>query len=296
MSNRIEFIPYGEVSSRLGSDRWRTVLRNVQVSKRRESAGEARRCVFVTFSQDLDETFVHMFRERGSEDARVLIFNEGGSADRLLSRLIDLQIRTPQRCYVVEAKFGCGKSHSMALIAALLRRFASGLKSDVGGGRILNATIEDGVLRVVSPEFDRLEVALAEIPDFKDADPAAVQEFEIDEDGAFIYWPRLDVHLGWAQLQQVVNPQAALRASQKSAEFNERYGRAVRKFREGSGVRASDVAGLSEKQLGRIERGECRLTSNAIEALAKAHKLNPNDYMEKLARAVGGEPEKASIA
>lgn len=176
MSSRVEFIPYGEVSSRLASDRWRAVLRGVQVGRGREGAGRVPRRVFVTFSQDLDETFVHMFRRRGTEDARVLIFNEGASTDRLLSRLFDLQIRTPERCYVVEGKFGCGKSHSMALVAAFLGRFASALKSDDAGGRILNATIEDGVLHVVSPDFERLDVAVSKIPALKDAEESALRD------------------------------------------------------------------------------------------------------------------------
>ena len=178
VSSRVQFIPYGEVSSRLASDRWRAVPRSVQIGKGRET-GEVRRRVFVTFSQDLDETFVHMFRRSGAEDARVLIFNEGASTDRLLSRLFDLQIRTPQRCYVVEGKFGCGKSRSMALVAAFLGRFASALKSDDAGGRILNATIEDGILHVVSPDFERLDVALERIPALKDAEESALQKYEI---------------------------------------------------------------------------------------------------------------------
>jgi hypothetical protein len=51
-----------------------------------------------------------------------------------------------------------------------------------------------------------------------------VEHFEIDEDGSYIYWPDLDLHLGWEQLQQIVDPVAAQKAKQKSHEFNVRYG------------------------------------------------------------------------
>jgi hypothetical protein len=57
----------------------------------------------------------------------------------------------------------------------------------------------------------------------------------------------------------------------------------VRKVREEAGLKLSDISGISEKQLRRIESGECRLTSNAIGALSQAHKLAANEYMKKLA-------------
>jgi hypothetical protein len=142
-------------------------------------------------------------------------------------------------------------------------------------------------LHVVSPDFDRLDVPIAEIPNFRNADSSKIQDFEIDEDGSFIYWPGLDLHLGWVQLQQLVNPAAALKASQKSQVFNKRYGKAVQKVRETAGLRPSDISGISEKQLRRIENGDCRLTSNAIEALSQAHMLGPIEYMKKLAEALG---------
>jgi hypothetical protein len=151
---------------------------------------------------------------------------------------------------------------------------------------ILDARVEGGVLHVISPDFTRLNVPITKIPEFKNVDSSKIQAFETDEDGSFIYWPEFDLHLGWSQLQQLVNPEAALKASQKSKEFNKSYGRAVQKVREQAALKPSDISGLSGKQLGRIESGECRLTSNAIEVLAKAHNLAPNEYMTKLAAAL----------
>ncbi|HVR34743.1 MAG TPA: DUF2442 domain-containing protein [Methylomirabilota bacterium] len=288
MKVEIEFIPYGEIRSR-ARDSWQALSRlgHARISRPRENSRHVGRRVFVTFSQDLDESFVELFRRWTAHDTRLLILNEGASTDRLLSRILDLQIRTPQRCYVVEGKFGAGKSTFAAtLIRSLLERLASSLEAnDDTENRVLDARVENGILRVVSPNFERLDVPIGRIPQFKDADASELQEFEIDEDGAFIYWPELDVHLGWAQLQQVVDPKAALKAAQKSGEFNKRYGKAVQKLRESTRLKRAGIPGLSEKQIGRIENGECRLTANAIETLAKAHDLAPNDYMKKLAEA-----------
>ena len=165
---------------------------------------------------------------------------------------------------------------------SLLTRLATASEADDRQKRILDARVNGNLLHVVSTDFDRLDVPINEIPAFRNRKSDTVQKFEIDEDGSFIYWPGLDVHLGWRQLQQVVDPDAAFKAMQKHQEFNARYGRAVRTVRKKAGIKPVDVQGLSDKQLRRIEKGECRLTSNAIAALAKAHKLAPNDYLEKL--------------
>jgi len=286
MKTNIEYIPYGEIRSRLKKVGWRTLRRHSRISGSWVRTRKLPRRVFVSFSQDLDQSFVEMFRAKPAPDTRLLILNEGASTDRLLSRMVDLQIRSPERFYVIDAAAGSGNHHHVAVVESLLKRLTSAFAADDKQERILDARIEDGVLHLVSPNFNRLDVPITKIPEFTKADPSKIQAFQIDEDGSLIYWPKLDVHLGWAQLQQLVNPEAALKAFQKSRAFNKRYGRAVQKVREQAGLKRDEVSGISEKQLRRIENGECRLTSNALEVLSQAHKLAPNEYMKKLAEAL----------
>ncbi len=281
MKTDVEFIPYGEISSELTKSRWQKRSRHVRLSNFRQSTREAPQRIFITFSYDLDESFGKVFRNTATRETRLLIFNEGVSTDRLISKILDLRIRKPERCYVVETRFGCGKTTSFQ---TWLDRFVATFEANDERDRIFDAGIEQNILRVVSPEFVRLEVPLSKIPQFKNAKPAQILNFEVDEDGSFIYWPDLDVHLGWRQLQQLISPEAALKASQKNEEFNRRYGKAVQELRKAADLERSDVPGLSEKQLGRIEAGKCRLTTNAIEALSKAHKVGRNEYMKKLAK------------
>jgi hypothetical protein len=238
-------------------------------------------------SDELDDAFAEAFRENATQATRLLVFRQPGvSADRLLSRIVDLRIRTPQRFYVFDAACGTGKPHCIGFIHSLLKRLAAAVEADDQQERILNATIEEDVLNVASAKLNRLEVPVDKLPFPSNGDHSKLYHFEIDEDGAFIYWPDLDVHLGWTQLQQLIDPEAAFKARQKSEDFHRRYGKAVRKMRAAAGLKAADVEGLSEKQLGRIEKGECRLTSHAVEALSKAHKVEPNKYLGELAKAL----------
>src|SRR6266702_8718170 len=98
----------------------------------------------------------------------------------------------------------------MDFVQSLLKRLASA--DDDERDRILDARIDDGILHVVSQNFNRLDVPLAQISGFENQDSSRIGDFKIDEDGAFIYWPMLEMHLGWAQLQQLVNPEVAVKA------------------------------------------------------------------------------------
>src|ERR1043166_8330294 len=125
MKTEVEIVPYGGVFSALPKKRWRTISHHTWISKSPARAPQSHLRVFVTFSHDLDESFAELFREKATRDTRLLILNKGASADRLLSRIFDLQIRTPQRCYVFEDKCGTGKTHfAAALIHSLLERLA----------------------------------------------------------------------------------------------------------------------------------------------------------------------------
>jgi hypothetical protein len=162
------------------------------------------------------------------------------------------------------------------------------LALDRGGyeGRIIDARWEGDTLVVVSPAancFNKLRVPLEKLPVFQGRNRQELENFEIDEEGIFIYWPDLDIHLGWEQFEQAVDKGAYLKAKQQSEAFNKAYGVAIRELRQESQLRQSDIKGLTPRQVGRIERGECRATHNALSKLARAHKMSISDYMNALA-------------
>ena len=165
-------------------------------------------------------------------------------------------------------------------------RFLLGLECGDNERRILEAWWEEEVLVVVSPSrtgFEKLHVPLEKLPALKTYPRDTLAHFEIDEDGLFVYWPRLDVHLGWEQFEMAVDPEADLRAKQQSGAFNRSYGSAIRELRVQSELRQTDVDGLTARQVGRIERGECRATHAALGKLAKAHQMSLSGYMNRLA-------------
>ncbi len=168
-------------------------------------------------------------------------------------------------------------------------RFLLGLECGDNERRILEAWWEEEVLAVVSPSrtgFEKLRVPLEKLPALKTYPSDALAHFEIDEDGLFIYWPRLDVHLGWEQFEMAVDRAAGLRAKQQSDAFNRSYGSAIRELRIQSDLRQTDIDGLTARQVGRIERGECRATHVALTKLAEVHQMTLSDYMNRLASLI----------
>ena len=204
-------------------------------------------------------------------DARFVLFEDQYPLQGLAEKFS--AIGAPKRIHFVS---GSGKS-------AFLKRLISTLGQTETVSRILDAWWDDDTLIVLSPSYERLTVPRSAIAPFRGATDEQLRAFEIDTNGAYVYWPSLDVHLGWEQFQQAVDPHARLRAQQKSHEFNRRYGAAIRETRERHKLRQSDIARLTERQVGRIERGECRATRSALTKLAVAHKMTISNYLDKLA-------------
>jgi hypothetical protein len=167
----------------------------------------------------------------------------------------------------------------------LLARICSAFSPESTGESIVDAYVVGDSLDVRGK--DRiLRVPISKVPALRSQDEAVLRNFHINPDGSFVYWPDIDVHLGWNQFLQAVDPTALHKAQQRSGDYNRRYGAAIRKVREQAGLLQAKVGGLAERQLRRIERGECRATSNALRELAKAHGVDVNTYMQKVANAL----------
>ncbi len=206
-----------------------------------------------------------------------LLFQGNLPFEAVADRMAWLGVRDDRRICIVAADKEAGP---------FVERFLLALDSGNYEGRIIDAWWEEDTFVVVSPRtegFAKLRVPLDKLPVLKGHNKKALEKFEVDEDGSFVYWPDMDIHLGWEQFEQAVDERACLKAKQQSEAFNKDYGNAVRKLRERGRLRQSDIKGLTPRQVGRIERGECRATHNALNKLAKAHKMSISDYMNELA-------------
>jgi len=201
--------------------------------------------------------------------------------DQVAQWMRSTNIRSENRLHVIKVE-DMEEPH----VSQLLGRVCFALGDDESRGSIVDAYLVGNSLLVRGPKHRMLHVPLDAIGALREQPQAMLRNFVIDPDGSFIYWPDLDVHLGWNQFLQAVDPVELRKAQQRSVGFNERYGAAIRKVREAAGIPQSRIEGLTERQIRRIEQGESRATTAAIATLANAHGLDANTYMERLAKAM----------
>ncbi len=194
----------------------------------------------------------------------------------LASRLPQLDIRDPHRVHVARVRDPDSISGAMYRLVSVMAQ-----SNEVPS--ILDAWVEEDDVVLLSPSFERLSVPLTKLQKFIGKVQRRARAFKIDEDGRFLFWPHADVHLGWEQMMQIVDPTSALAAREKTEQFNQRFGAAIRCLREEHGLKQAAIDGLTERHLRRIEQGKQSFTSSALHALAKAHAMEIEDYMKELA-------------
>lgn len=211
-----------------------------------------------------------------------LLFTEPSThPDQVAQWMRSTKIRSENRLQVVRVD-----DLEAPRVAQLLGRICFAVGRDGTRGGIIDAYLAGDSLFVRGPKHRMLHVPIRSIRALSGQTRAALRNFEIDPDGSFVHWPDLDVHLGWNQFLQAVDPEELRKAQQRTEGYNERYGAAIRKVREEAGISQSKIEGLTERQFRRIEQGECRATRTALATLAKAHGLDLNAYMERLAKAM----------
>ncbi|HCO93665.1 MAG TPA: hypothetical protein DIU00_06910, partial [Phycisphaerales bacterium] len=166
-----------------------------------------------------------------------LLFQGNLPVEAVADRIAWLGVRDDRRICLVSAD-----NEAEPFVA----RFLLALDNGDYEGRIIDARWEEDTLVVVSPiknRFVKLRVPLEKLSVLQGHNREEHMNFEIDEDGAFIYWPDLDIHLGWEQFEQAIDPSACVKAKQQSEVFNKAYGLAIRELRQKSQLRQSDIKG-----------------------------------------------------
>lgn len=151
---------------------------------------------------------------------------------------------------------------------------------------LVDAYVLGRSLVVVLGNMDVREMAAEEIPALEPLTGSELAAFEIDIDGSYLHWPERDMHLGARQLLREIDPEYSAELEIERIE-RDLTGPAIARMREERGLRQEDVAGLSARQVRRIEKGVSRLTLGATHALAAAFGMSLDEWLDEVARAAG---------
>jgi hypothetical protein len=151
-----------------------------------------------------------------------------------------------------------------------------------------SALVEDGKLVVWSCEPKRYVVPVAEIPALAEMSPKHLGDLELNESGSRLRWDKADVDLNLDAIRYYTDPKAKKAQDQVRRQEAARYAEAIRAFREERGLKQTDIEGLTERQVRRVEQGESTPRSGTLEKLAAAHGLSMDEYLRELAKRSKG--------
>ncbi|MFI5308009.1 MAG: DUF2442 domain-containing protein [Polyangiales bacterium] len=149
---------------------------------------------------------------------------------------------------------------------------------------IASASMEDGQLIVWSCEPRRYAVAASEIPALATMSAAVLAKFEVSESGSRIHWGDGDVDLNLDAIRAYADPEVRRQQEAEYRKYAARYAAAIRKLREERELRQTDIDGLSERQVRRLEEGETMPHSSTLKKLALAHGMSIQDYLRELGK------------
>jgi len=166
---------------------------------------------------------------------------------------------------------------------AALKRQAIALNRDHVFEGLIDAYLVELDLFVVHGDLSVRAFPLSRLGFLSDLDEEQIRSFQVDTSGSFLQWPSHDLRVGASQLLQAVDPMflADIAIKRYAAE---KMSLALRALRRESGLTQSDIPGLSDRHVRRLENEEVRLTSEAAEKYATALGTSLNEFLEKLSR------------
>lgn len=167
--------------------------------------------------------------------------------------------------------------------SAALKRQAIALNREHAFEGLLDAYLVDRDLFVVHGDFSVRAFPLSQLDFLSELSEEEIQAFQLHTSGSFLHWPSHDLRVGASQLLQAVDPMflAAIAIERYSTE---KMSLALRALRRDSGLTQSDIPGLSDRHIRRLENEEVRLTTEAAEKYAKAFETSLSEFLEQLGR------------
>ena len=159
----------------------------------------------------------------------------------------------------------------------IIRAWEMGAQNEL----IAEAALSGGRLFVLTCALEQLEVRLGQLPALAGLADKDLGAFDVSPDGSYIHWPRHDIHLDVDAFRYATDPAWRERADVQRITHDKRFGAAAAAFRERSGLRQSDVPGLSERQVRRIEAGSLPRVET-LRRLARAHGLELSAYLARV--------------
>jgi hypothetical protein len=158
---------------------------------------------------------------------------------------------------------------------------------------IANACAANSKLFVLSCSLKEYEISFDTVSALNSIPPGERGRFTIADDGRYLHWPSSDIHLDIDALRYATDPQWRKKIDWERTTHHARFGAAVEAVRKSHRLNQSDISGVSERQIRRIEKGSVPRVKT-LEIMARVHGLALDDYLSKVAEKAASLPTAAS--
>lgn len=185
----------------------------------------------------------------------------------------------------------CGKKDKKTLNAVVVdsletvQRVVNAWRFEAADLLIATASVSGDFLSVIDCTLNTWNIPFNVLPELADITLEERSQFEIDEDGSYLYWPSGDVHLDLESLRVCIDEELKDKLNAESIIYDENFGKAIAAVRRKFKIKQSDIDGVSERHVRRIEKGD-RPRISTLEKLAKAHNLSLDNYLDEIAKEV----------
>lgn len=150
---------------------------------------------------------------------------------------------------------------------------------------IAQATVIKDSLWVTDCALKTWEIPFNILPALAAINPEKRADFEIDEDGSYLYWPSFDLHLDMEVLRATVDPEWQEKLAAERVMYDLRFGQALAIVRKAHHLKQTDIPGISPRQIRRIEKGSIPKLAT-LRKFSQAHGLSVNEYLEEIAQTI----------
>lgn len=164
---------------------------------------------------------------------------------------------------------------------SVVKRLVIALKRPVPWEGILDAYVLKDSLVVVLGDMSVRKFPVGRLPKVRRFEPALVRRFVIDSSGSYLHWPDPDVHMGPSQMLQAVDPAYLADVEIRRYEM-ENVSQALLDMRRDGQLKQTEIPGLSERHVRRLEKEETRLTVEVANKFAHALELTLPEFLDEL--------------
>ena len=170
---------------------------------------------------------------------------------------------------------------------SVVKRLVIALKRPAPWEGILDAYVLEDSLVVVLGDMSVRELPIRRLPGVGRLEREEFGDFEIDSAGSYLYWPCRDVHMGPSQMLQAVDPKYLAEVEIRRYEM-ERVSLALHDMRNDRQLKQTEIPGLSERHVRRLEKERARLTVEAAARFAGAFGLTVSEFLDELSGRITG--------